>query len=186
MPRTATPILQSTTLTAQARDRTQCQCPFRSFSPLLSGYLYLLVCLSSSQYGRAAAAAPKACQGPRGGGGSAGQVVPCNQSAVAGERERGCGHDRLPVRQQGSIQGLLVHQRGHLLENTKWGLDSQQVSPASMASGWEGDGPTGPGEQQQCWLKVTLVNSRRWKVRSEMKSGQDRLKLQSSVEGRQH
>ena len=29
MPRTATPILRSTTLTAQARDRTQCQCPFR-------------------------------------------------------------------------------------------------------------------------------------------------------------
>eukprot|EP00961_Rhodomonas_salina_P243142 3285183-Rhodomonas_salina.3 len=30
MPQTATPILRSTTLTAQARDRTQCQCPFRS------------------------------------------------------------------------------------------------------------------------------------------------------------
>lgn len=28
--RAATPILRSTTLTAQARDRTQCQCPFRS------------------------------------------------------------------------------------------------------------------------------------------------------------
>eukprot|EP00961_Rhodomonas_salina_P062988 845905-Rhodomonas_salina.2 len=30
MPRTATPILRSTMLTAQALDRTQCQCPFRS------------------------------------------------------------------------------------------------------------------------------------------------------------